>query len=92
MIKIFASNLFKIPFPEDIDQISICDAVEKLGDDINDTPSQENQYNSGLILQLSKMCFLVGHVAVKSIVHIESIESEWKRRKYLGNFQHISKY
>jgi condensin complex subunit 1 len=27
---------------------------------------------------------MVGHIAIKQIVHLEAIESEWKRRKYLG--------
>jgi condensin complex subunit 1 len=34
--------------------------------------------------ELSKLCFMVGHIAIKQIVHLEAIESEWKRRKYLG--------
>ncbi|KAJ3043566.1 Condensin complex subunit [Rhizophlyctis rosea] len=31
---------------------------------------------------LSRLCFLVGHVAIKQMVHLEVIESEWKRRKH----------
>jgi condensin complex subunit 1 len=34
--------------------------------------------------ELSKLCFLIGHVAMKQIVHLEAIESEWKRRKHMG--------
>ncbi|KAI9032255.1 non-SMC mitotic condensation complex subunit 1-domain-containing protein [Hyaloraphidium curvatum] len=30
---------------------------------------------------LSKLLFAVGHVAIKQIVHLENIETEWKRRK-----------
>jgi len=33
---------------------------------------------------LSKLFFLVGHVAIKQIVHLENIDSEWKRRKQNG--------
>ncbi|KAJ3373530.1 Condensin complex subunit [Kappamyces sp. JEL0680] len=32
---------------------------------------------------LAQLFFVVGHVAIKQIVHLESIESEWKRRKHL---------
>ncbi|KAI8587881.1 non-SMC mitotic condensation complex subunit 1-domain-containing protein [Geranomyces variabilis] len=34
-------------------------------------------------LELAELCFVVGHVAIKQIVHLESIEVEWKRRKHL---------
>lgn len=30
---------------------------------------------------LSKLIFLVGHVAIKQIVHLEIIEAAWKRQK-----------
>ena len=30
--------------------------------------------------KLAQLCFLVGHVAIKQIVFLESIEAEWKRR------------
>ena len=30
---------------------------------------------------LAQLLFVVGHVAIKQIVHLESIETEWKRRK-----------
>ncbi|CAG8519321.1 961_t:CDS:10 [Funneliformis caledonium] len=32
-------------------------------------------------LHLSQLLFIVGHVAIKQIVHLEVIETEWKRRK-----------
>lgn len=32
-------------------------------------------------LHLSQLVFIVGHVAIKQIVHLEVIEAEWKRRK-----------
>ncbi|KAJ8325723.1 condensin complex non-SMC subunit Cnd1 [Batrachochytrium dendrobatidis] len=31
-------------------------------------------------IHLAQLCFLVGHVAIKQIVHLEIIENEWKRR------------
>ncbi|ORY02109.1 hypothetical protein K493DRAFT_387433 [Basidiobolus meristosporus CBS 931.73] len=36
-------------------------------------------------LLLSQLIFLVGHVAIKQIVHIEIIENEWKRRNSKAN-------
>lgn len=47
---------------------------EKLGDNLINSKS----------FYLSKLCFLVGHVAIKQIVHLEIIESEWKLRKSKG--------
>ncbi|KAI9102612.1 non-SMC mitotic condensation complex subunit 1-domain-containing protein [Phlyctochytrium arcticum] len=32
--------------------------------------------------ELSTLCFIVGHVVIKQIVHLEAIEAEWKRRKH----------
>ncbi|CAG8557907.1 14373_t:CDS:10 [Ambispora leptoticha] len=32
-------------------------------------------------IHLSQLLFIVGHVAIKQIVHLEVIEAEWKRRK-----------
>lgn len=32
-------------------------------------------------IQLSQLVFIVGHVAIKHIVHLEFIEAECKRRK-----------
>jgi condensin complex subunit 1 len=34
--------------------------------------------------ELSKLCFLIGHIAIKEIAHIEAIEVEWKSRKFAG--------
>ncbi|ORY51018.1 ARM repeat-containing protein [Rhizoclosmatium globosum] len=31
--------------------------------------------------ELSKLCFLVGHIGIRQIAHLEAIEQEWKRRK-----------
>lgn len=63
--------------------------------EIDDDGMMETQSNQKLSLEnspsikktacpilLSQWCFLVGHVAIKQIVHLEAIESEWKRKKY----------
>ena len=39
--------------------------------------------------KLAKLCFLIGHIAMKQIVHLEVIDSEWKRRKSTGIFLFI---
>ncbi|KAH6584750.1 hypothetical protein BASA60_000845 [Batrachochytrium salamandrivorans] len=33
-------------------------------------------------IQLAQLCFLVGHVSIKQIVHLELIEAEWKRQRH----------
>jgi condensin complex subunit 1 len=40
---------------------------------------------------LSQLVFVVGHVAIKQIVHLESIESEWKRRKSASDTKNESR-
>ena len=37
-------------------------------------------------LEFSKLLFVVGHVSIKQMVHLENIESEWKRRKAQSTF------
>ncbi|KAI8802939.1 armadillo-type protein [Cladochytrium replicatum] len=32
-------------------------------------------------VRLAKLCFLIGQVAIKQIVHLEAIDSDWKRKK-----------
>jgi len=48
--------------------------------------------DTGDVLQLSQLLFVVGHVAIKHIVFLELVEREWKRQKDekdLGNV-HLS--
>ena len=40
-----------------------------------------NPGDVGNSFHLSQLVFLVGHVALKHIVHLELVEREWKRRK-----------
>jgi len=42
--------------------------------------------------ELSKLFFVVGHTAIKQIVHLENIENELKRRKASGNYIYFSYY
>jgi len=39
--------------------------------------------------ELSKLFFVVGHTAIKHIVHLENIENELKRRKASGNIKSL---
>jgi RsiW-degrading membrane proteinase PrsW (M82 family) len=32
-------------------------------------------------VRLSQLCSILGHVAIKHIVHLEIIEAAWKRKK-----------
>ncbi|KAI1319898.1 Condensin complex subunit [Mortierella claussenii] len=62
------------------DQMSVDLPIGSLGDEPTMNLSQENAFviNSW---QLSQLLFIVGHVAIKHIVHMEVIEEEFKRRK-----------
>lgn len=46
-----------------------------------------SQLGKSSAFELSKLLFIVGHVAIKQIIHLENIETEWKRRKAKGEFQ-----
>lgn len=42
---------------------------------------QRGGQDTGDVLQLSQLLFVVGHVAIKHIVFLELVEREWKRQK-----------
>lgn len=72
----------------DLERVSINSSdqeVEKNGDvemEVDENiaiPVKSNNQNHSFAL--AQLLFLVGHVAIKQIVHLECIESEWKRRK-----------
>nr|KAJ3421587.1 Condensin complex subunit [Polyrhizophydium stewartii] len=44
-----------------------------------DAPAMATASNA---FALAQLCFLVGHVAIKQIVHLEAIEAEWKRQRH----------
>ncbi|KAJ3406921.1 Condensin complex subunit [Chytriomyces hyalinus] len=43
--------------------------------------SVANDSNFRDAFELSKLCFLVGHIGIRQIAHLEAIEQEWKRQK-----------
>ncbi|KAG9085131.1 Condensin complex subunit [Ceratobasidium sp. UAMH 11750] len=47
----------------------------------NRTMTLEQSNDIGNAFHLSQLVFIVGHVALKHIVHLELVEREWKRRK-----------
>ncbi|CAG8485546.1 2013_t:CDS:10 [Paraglomus brasilianum] len=58
--------------------------VFKLDDDsFRDEPSTSEPVTVNTT-QLSQLLFIVGHVTLKQLVHLETIEAEWKRRKQSG--------
>ncbi|CAG8435255.1 1824_t:CDS:10 [Scutellospora calospora] len=70
IIKHKTASVFDLKEPE-------ADAMDIDGDNILLDQEQFMTYP----LQLSQLIFIVGHVAIKHIVHLEFIEDEWKRRK-----------
>ena len=91
MIKVFASKVFSLNAAEALNGPSILQEIGQISTegtyDMVDDNQENNSQNSISALNLSKLCFMVGHVAVKEIVHLEAIEAEWKRRKYLGTLE-----
>ncbi|KAF9919096.1 Condensin complex subunit [Lobosporangium transversale] len=80
IIKARCKSIFNLQEPSDSpgDQMSIDAPLSSLGEDV--TMSQENAFMVDS-WQLSQLLMIVGHVAIKHIVHIEVIEEEFKRRK-----------
>ncbi|PUU81573.1 armadillo-type protein [Tuber borchii] len=70
------------PADEDVDMMDIDEAPSSPP---AQTPAaiheQEEPKKGGSSFPLSQLLFIVGHVAVKQIVHLELIELEFKRRK-----------
>ncbi|KAJ3202248.1 Condensin complex subunit [Entophlyctis luteolus] len=59
-------------------------AVEPGVDAVPDGPSITPGNGAGTecdSFELSKLCFLIGHIGIRQIAHLEAIEQEWKRRK-----------
>ncbi|KAL9602936.1 MAG: hypothetical protein Q9219_001461 [cf. Caloplaca sp. 3 TL-2023] len=57
------------------------EGVEGSGGLPSPPPEEELQSQQGPALALSQLLFIVGHIAVKQIVHLELCELEFKRRK-----------
>lgn len=84
MIKAFTSKVFNLGI---VNSSTISQGIIQINEVVQEDSGdgiKNEEINSDRVVQLSKLCFMVGHVAVKEIVHLEAIESEWKRRKYLG--------
>lgn len=47
----------------------------------NRTAAVDKSDDMGNAFHLSQLVFMVGHIALKHIVHLELVEREWKRRK-----------
>jgi len=60
-------------------KVSYADGYMEIDEGENILTSQEPFLTHPL--HLSQLVFIVGHVAIKQIVHLEVIETEWKRRK-----------
>lgn len=48
---------------------------------VKDDGNSKEKIKASSGFMLAQLLFVVGHVAIKQIVHLESIETEWKRRK-----------
>ncbi|KAJ3216820.1 Condensin complex subunit [Dinochytrium kinnereticum] len=94
IIKRYSSRFFKVPPPPDtLDEITDAFNVTMNLNDRMDTEQspalqgEDTELNSSSDgfevdpVELSKLCFMVGHVAIKQIAHLEAIETEWKRRR-----------
>lgn len=84
IIKEFAGELFNVSTcsQSEMDNISkVFATTMDLGREEPVAPETISRSNGLNKFRLSQLVFLVGNVAIKQIVHLEAIESEWKRRK-----------
>ncbi|CAE6439777.1 unnamed protein product, partial [Rhizoctonia solani] len=83
--RVFAPPAKAAPPPEDNDEDA--EMADGDGDTTMQAPAPESSQKPtksgeiGNAFHLSQLVFVVGHVALKHIVHLELIEREWKRRK-----------
>ncbi|KAJ3123736.1 Condensin complex subunit [Nowakowskiella sp. JEL0407] len=69
-----------------VDKINISDEVESkggLGGLVGGSSDPFSEFTHCGAMELAQLCFLVGHVAIKQLVHLEYVEAEYKRRKAL---------
>ncbi|KAJ1558760.1 Condensin complex subunit [Nowakowskiella sp. JEL0078] len=91
LIQTLAGGIFGVVSEADniasqVEQMNIQndDEVSKrglVGSSMNADPFSEFTHCGAM--ELAQICFLVGHVAIKQLVHLETIEAEYKRRKAL---------
>ncbi|KAJ3261750.1 Condensin complex subunit [Boothiomyces macroporosus] len=75
IISELSNRVFAVQPPEDpVDEIS-----KKMEESLN--LNQNKSLKVTDTMKLSQLIFVVGHVAIRQIVHLENIESEWKRRR-----------
>jgi condensin complex subunit 1 len=70
--------------PRDLDAMDEdqdIDATQKSDERISTKSNSQGSEDVGDSFDLSQLVFVVGHVAIKHIAHLELIEREWKRQK-----------
>ncbi|KAI8620435.1 non-SMC mitotic condensation complex subunit 1-domain-containing protein [Chytriomyces sp. MP71] len=80
----FSANL-KLDEPDDNDIAPAAEGSSSPAYESMEIPLSTQMGSSGRMcdsFELSKLCFLVGHVGIRQIAHLEAIEQEWKRRKH----------
>ena len=93
LIKAYTSRVFSSPSSSQ-DSTNVPDIQDKPHDEDGmevdeQAETKEATETPSAALKLAKLCFMVGHVAMKEIVHLEAIESEWKRRKHTGTLIYL---
>jgi condensin complex subunit 1 len=81
LIKVLADRIFAIPKSPEESLLELTREMEEAN--LEELRFDEGQQtgNKDSSLLLAQLIFVVGHIAIKQIVHLELIESEWKKRK-----------
>ena len=69
------------PPPADPDAMDVDEEPNTTADSVSEEKSRGDETQQNASLALSQLLFLVGHIAIKQIVHLEICEQEFKRRK-----------
>jgi condensin complex subunit 1 len=64
-----------------MDEDQDMDATQRSDERISAKSSSQGSDDIGDSFEMSQLVFIVGHVAIKHIAHLELIEREWKRQK-----------
>jgi condensin complex subunit 1 len=104
LIKTMAGNIFSLNISTDLEIDKMTNALSNIiianknkgheeepqNEILKEDPVPEPSLRTSS-MKLAQLIFVVGHVAIKQMVHLECIESEWKRRKHLKDTEAQSK-
>ncbi|KAI8908508.1 non-SMC mitotic condensation complex subunit 1-domain-containing protein [Gorgonomyces haynaldii] len=85
IIQKMTAKIFRVSESADDQMSKVADMLSTM--QFEDKQESQETFQSSVVFDLCQLVFVVGHVALKQIVYLEAIESEYKRRKHLNGTQ-----